>query len=68
MRTRLLLLHSCFAVVLLFTSAVAALTDCSLLNYLRTANGLPVTINTNFARPTANQLPLSVRFGLEMTF
>jgi Carboxypeptidase regulatory-like domain len=46
----------------------AALSDCPSLAYMRTTDGLPVTINTNFARPTAYQLPLSVRFGLELTF
>jgi hypothetical protein len=46
----------------------AALADCPSLNYLKTTDGLPVTINTNFARPTAYQVPLSVRFGLELSF
>jgi hypothetical protein len=46
----------------------AALSDCPSLNYLRTTDGLPVTINTNFARPTTYQVPLSVRFGLELLF
>jgi hypothetical protein len=45
-----------------------ALADCPSLNYMRTTDGLPVTINTNFAKPTAYQAPLSVRFGLEMSF
>ncbi len=45
-----------------------ALADCPSLNYMRTTDGLPVTINTNFAKPTAYQTPLSVRFGLEMSF
>ncbi len=46
----------------------AALADCPALGYMKTTDGAPVTINTNFAKPTAYQLPLSVRFGLEMTF
>jgi hypothetical protein len=46
----------------------AALADCPSLNYMKTTDGLPVTINTNFARPTAYQVPLSVRFGLELLF
>jgi hypothetical protein len=45
-----------------------ALADCPSLAYMRTTDGLPVTINSNFARPTAYQLPLSVRFGLELSF
>jgi hypothetical protein len=46
----------------------AALADCPSLNYMKTTDGLPVTINTNFARPTLYQVPLSVRFGLELSF
>jgi Carboxypeptidase regulatory-like domain len=46
----------------------AALADCPDLQYLKGNSGNPVTINTNFGRPTAYQVPLSVRFGLELTF
>jgi hypothetical protein len=46
----------------------AALTDCPSLAYMRTTDGLPVTINTNFAKPTSYQTPLAVRLGLELTF
>jgi hypothetical protein len=46
----------------------AAKADCPALAYMRTTDGQLVTINTNFARPTAYQTPLSVRFGLELTF
>jgi hypothetical protein len=46
----------------------AALADCPSLGYMRTTDGNLVTINTNFAKPTAYQVPLSVRFGLELTF
>jgi hypothetical protein len=46
----------------------AALADCPDLQYLKGNSGTPVTINTNFAKPTAYQTPLSVRFGLELSF
>jgi hypothetical protein len=45
-----------------------ALADCPGLGYLRTMDGLPVTINQNFGRPTSYQLPVSVRLGLELIF
>jgi len=45
-----------------------ALADCPDLAYLRTTDGLPVSINQNFGRPTAYQQPLAIRFGLELTF
>ncbi len=45
-----------------------ALADCPTLQYMKTTDGLAATINPNFAKATAYQLPLSVRFGLEMTF
>jgi hypothetical protein len=38
---------------------------------MKTTGGRAVTINSNFGRPTganAYQLPLSVRFGLELSF
>jgi hypothetical protein len=35
---------------------------------MKTTDGLPVTINTNFAKPTQYQVPLSVRLGLELAF
>ena len=38
------------------------------LQYMKTTGGRSVTINTNFAKPLTYQLPLSVRFGLEMSF
>jgi hypothetical protein len=50
------------------TPVNAALADCPSLNYMKTTDGLPVTINTNFAKPTQYQVPLSVRFGLELLF
>jgi hypothetical protein len=46
----------------------AALADCPDLKYLRTTDGRPVTLNRNFGRPTQYQPPLSVRFGLALTF
>jgi hypothetical protein len=46
----------------------AALADCPDLQFLKSTGGRSVTINTNFAKPTAYQLPLSVRFGLELSF
>jgi hypothetical protein len=46
----------------------AALADCPDLQYLKSTSGRAVTINSNFAKPTAYQAPLSVRFGLEMSF
>ncbi|HUL58102.1 MAG TPA: TonB-dependent receptor [Anaeromyxobacteraceae bacterium] len=45
-----------------------ALGDCPDLQYLRTTDGRPVTVNPNFGRATAYQLPLSVRFGLALAF
>jgi hypothetical protein len=45
-----------------------ALTDCPDLSYLKTYDGLPVTINKNFGRATSYQQPLAIRFGLEVTF
>ena len=50
------------------TPVSAALADCPALGYMKTTDGNNVTINTNFAKPTAYQTPLSVRFGLELTF
>jgi hypothetical protein len=51
------------------TNAIsAALADCPDLAYMKTTGGRPVTINTNFAKPLVYSLPLSVRFGLEMSF
>ena len=46
----------------------AALTDCPDLQFMKSTSGRSVTINSNFAKPTAYQVPLSVRFGLELTF
>jgi hypothetical protein len=46
----------------------AALADCPDLKYLRTTDGRPVTLNRNFGRPTQYQPPLSVRFGLALSF
>jgi hypothetical protein len=52
----------------------AALVDCPDLAYMRTTGGRPVTINSNFGKPrdlglvSGYQVPLSVRFGLEMSF
>ncbi len=45
-----------------------ALADCPDLAYMRTSDGRPVTPNPNFGRATAYQLPLSVRFGLALSF
>jgi len=45
-----------------------ALADCPDLQYLRTTDGRPVTVNPNFGRPTSYQLPLSIRFGLALAF
>jgi hypothetical protein len=46
----------------------AALADCPDLQFMKSTGGRSVTINSNFAKPTAYQAPLSVRFGLEMSF
>ncbi len=46
----------------------AALADCPDLQFMKTTGGRSVTINSNFAKPTAYQAPLSVRFGLELSF
>ncbi len=46
----------------------AALADCPDLRYLRTIDGRAVTLNRNFGKPTQYQAPLSVRFGLALTF
>jgi hypothetical protein len=46
----------------------AALADCPDLQYMKTTGGRAVTINSNFAKPTQYQAPLSVRFGLELSF
>jgi hypothetical protein len=46
----------------------AALTDCPSLNYMKSTDGLPATINPNFAKATSIQAPLSVRLGLELSF
>jgi hypothetical protein len=45
-----------------------ALGDCPSLAYLKTLDGLPVTINQNFGRAAAYQDPLAIRLGLELTF
>jgi len=45
-----------------------AIADCPDLAYLKTLDGRPVTVNKNFGKPTAYQQPLSVRFGLTVTF
>jgi hypothetical protein len=46
--------------------------DCPDLKYLKTVDGNPVTINSNWGRPqfglTAFQLPLLLRFGLAVSF
>ena len=47
------------------TTAVA---DCPDLKYLRTTDNRPVTLNTNFGRPTLYGAPFSVRFGLALSF
>ena len=50
----------------------ALLAECPDIAYLRTVEGRPVTVNPNWGRPgrstTAFQAPLSVRFGLSLTF
>jgi hypothetical protein len=46
----------------------AALADCPDLQFMKSTSGRSVTINSNFAKPTAYQAPLSVRFGLELSF
>jgi hypothetical protein len=52
----------------------AAFKDCPDLQYMKTLDGRPVTVNKNFGRPSnaalraGYQTPLTVRFGLEVTF
>jgi len=42
--------------------------DCPDINYLRTTDGRPVTVNKNFGRATSYLAPLQMRFGLTFTF
>lgn len=42
--------------------------NCPDLKYLTTTDGRPATVNKNFGRATSYQAPLSVRFGLAMSF
>jgi hypothetical protein len=46
----------------------AALAQCPALGYLRTTDGLPATINTNWGQATSYTAPLGVRLGLQFTF
>ena len=41
---------------------------CPDLAYLRTVDGRPVTVNRNWGRPTAYQMPLYLRIGAALTF
>jgi hypothetical protein len=46
--------------------------DCPALNYLKTVDGRPVTVNPNWGKAalttTAYQIPLAMRLGLSLTF
>jgi hypothetical protein len=46
----------------------AALAQCPALNYLKTTDGRPATINGNWGQPLTYRPPLAVRFGLELSF
>jgi hypothetical protein len=46
----------------------AIVADCPDLPYARTTNGLRVTPNLNYGRPTAYQTPISARFGVALSF
>jgi hypothetical protein len=48
--------------------AVALLASCPDLAYARTIDGLRVTQNLNYGRPTAFQTPVSARFGVALSF
>ena len=46
----------------------ALLASCPDLAYARTIDGLRVTPNLNYGRPTAFQTPVSARFGVALSF
>ena len=46
----------------------ALLASCPDLPYARTIDGLRVTQNLNYGRPTAFQVPVSARFGVTLSF